>query len=594
MNRFNRVVQGLQIRLVSVNYLIWIILGLIIYILIKSKFYFSYSIPSPDEFGYVLSSRWFEDAIREGNSFGSIFSAHGIYQLFIGFLYLVIGNDDLFLPNLFAQILTICTAILIYKILFKLYDQRILSICGSVIFLSLPDIVVNGHRYWLDIPAMFLMTLLIYVLLRKTKWWVISILILAILMTKEYVFFLASFAVLIIWILKLTRDNYQKKLFELLLIFIPTLIYIYIVLFLEWFPTNSILDSIFNDFFLDQNSIAASLGDGNVISNRFHFFKMDVFERLWFKFYEYAFDESIIIITLIGVILWIVEECKSIIKSRRLVVNNEYILFVFFLVGFSFYMISYIQHLRVFFPFLVTMVFFLLYPIYYISKSKNQILKGLILFFILTSLLTKTFGEGLRNLEHYLYSIFAFLSTVAIIINRKNTRLPIIFTTILILISINFFKFHNLGIQMWAGINNLNKPFYDEFTPQFRNSLHDLIFSGEHVTYDFIFHHYEMLYLAKSRKTQNDYHYSMVTLRPNNYQYDLYPKNVLPVRVFDLEKMTNQTLDTCRTVYHNSDYLITRNELNKKGLTLIDQSENGIVKIYKVAPELKDPLNKDE
>ena len=82
---------------------------------------------------------------------------------------------------------------------------------------------------------------------------------------------------------------------------------------------------------------------------------------------------------------------------------------------------------------------------------------------------------------------------------------------------------------MWMGIKAQDKEFLSDMTPEFRDRLNALCMSGARVTYDFVFHHYEFLYLMNGRRTQNDRHYSHVTLRDNKSYYNEYPPGVVRV-----------------------------------------------------------------
>ena len=565
-----------------------------VYIILKIWFYNVCFIPSPDEYGYVLSSRWFEDALREGSSLGSVFSAHGVYQLFIGVLYYIIGNDDLLLPNIVAQIFTFGTAFLLYKILKNYSESVLLAFLGVGIFLTLPDIFVNGHRYWLDVPAMFLCTALMYLLINKRSSWLVALVLLLILMAKEYVFFLAALSTIVCVLVGSKSVGVKKSMIGLVIIFTPILLYLYIVLFKEWLPTNSVLDSIFNDFFIDIDG--STIKDGNRAASRFNWTSQSFSERLWFKFYDYAFDESIILMSLFGFAYWIYNRVRSMLYDYAPDnIKGDVVLSVFFIVGFGFYMTSYIKHMRVFYPFLVPMIYFIVYPFWaMIYKEKNIVARNVILLVISASLVASFCQGGLRNLEIGVLSILAIITFFNLVYhNNRPKKLALSSLFALILISVNFMWYNELGKNMWSGIKAIDKPFYSDLTPEFRNQLSTLVFSGDRITFDFIFHHYEFLYFVNARKTQNDRHYSKVTLRPNNFEYDDYPANALPSRKFKLENLTNESLDTCRNVFYDSDYFISRNILTMDGISLIARSDNDQIKVYKLSEELQQLPLKD-
>ena len=46
--------------------------------------------------------------------------------------------------------------------------------------------------------------------------------------------------------------------------------------------------------------------------------------------------------------------------------------------------------------------------------------KGSVMFIILTSLFSKFFGDGLKNLDHFLFTALVFFATVLIIMDRNN------------------------------------------------------------------------------------------------------------------------------------------------------------------------------
>ena len=94
--------------------------ALIIYAILKILFYKYCFIPSPDEYGYVLSSRWFADVINEGGSFATVFSAHGIYQAFVGGIYSLFGLEQLLTANVIGQLFTLGTAYLLYFVIKKI------------------------------------------------------------------------------------------------------------------------------------------------------------------------------------------------------------------------------------------------------------------------------------------------------------------------------------------------------------------------------------------------------------------------------------------------------------------------------------------
>jgi hypothetical protein len=144
-----------------------------------------------DETLYLREAATMADCLREGRWFGNeAVGVHGFaFKLPAALLFLAVGNSVYAATAVTAVLATLC-ALLAFRVLRKILNSGPWALLGTWMLVTNFQFILLTPTFNRDIPALLSMLLLIDALLQRRSRWHIGLVLLLILDTKEYMFFM--------------------------------------------------------------------------------------------------------------------------------------------------------------------------------------------------------------------------------------------------------------------------------------------------------------------------------------------------------------------------------------------------------------------
>ncbi len=201
-----------------------------------------------DDF-YLFETSILTHCIKNFQWFGNYaVGVHGsLFKLPVALIFLLTG-PSLTIATIYNILLSCITLYIFYLILKKIFPNTIYPLLGTILFFCNFQFILNYPTYMREIPVTLSLLLLLYAILQKKSYWIVGLLLLLVIEAKELVFFMIvpglTLGVLIsewsglniksIW-------RYIKIYFKL---FIPTLLYLLLMLFTSIIPLNTVIFTV--------------------------------------------------------------------------------------------------------------------------------------------------------------------------------------------------------------------------------------------------------------------------------------------------------------------------------------------------------------
>lgn len=168
---------------------------------------------SPDEYLYVDLGRSIAESYDGKICLHCLDTAHTpLVPFLISLGYHFFGIDSIIFYRSIPTIFAILSIFMFYKIAVIAFEKKEESFWAFAILLFFPGFFSFANKIYLDIPALFFGSLIIYFLLKREKYWKIGISLLLVFLTKDY--FAAFFSVLILFVILVDSFKSQDKLVE--------------------------------------------------------------------------------------------------------------------------------------------------------------------------------------------------------------------------------------------------------------------------------------------------------------------------------------------------------------------------------------------
>ena len=210
-----------------------------------------FRVPISDEAGYLNSSLIIYDRIINFEWFGNdAVGLHGFfYKFIIAVTFLITGPSILFagFVNVFISIITL---FFIYKLLFNIFNNKYYALSGILLTTSY-QFIYSFSKNMVDIYVMLILVVLAIAYHKKSNDIIKGLLILFLLDSKEYIFFMAVPAILLVGLIEVYQKYNFKSLYfyfqlilKYLLLFLPSIIYILLMFYTSIIPLNFIIPKI--------------------------------------------------------------------------------------------------------------------------------------------------------------------------------------------------------------------------------------------------------------------------------------------------------------------------------------------------------------
>ena len=209
-----------------------------------------------DESLYFHETWLLSELIKNGQWFGNYgVGLHGfLFKLPPALLFLITG-PSVDLVTVYSVLLAVANGFLFYKILEILFKRKDIALMGVFLLFSSFHFVLSVPTYLREIPSLFVILLFFYAYLKKLPKWSFAIFFILLLDVKEYVFFVFALAYVIVLFFETKEKNIFKRIWivvkECLLVFVPSLLWIVLMMFTGIIPVNMFLASIIGLLNLD-------------------------------------------------------------------------------------------------------------------------------------------------------------------------------------------------------------------------------------------------------------------------------------------------------------------------------------------------------
>ncbi len=203
-----------------------------------------------DETYYLGETIVMADSIRHFHWFGNLdVGLHGfLFKIPVAFIFIFTG-PSVFAATLFNILMSALSAVMCYRLAEKMFESPHWSASVSLLSVSSYCYFSQIPTYLRDIPALFVLLLLILFVIERKPYWVIGLLLLLLLDAKEYLFLIVMLPLVItiaadtLWFKGGFRSlkGWIKCVGSCSLIFIPSIIFITLMFTTPLFPPNMFL-----------------------------------------------------------------------------------------------------------------------------------------------------------------------------------------------------------------------------------------------------------------------------------------------------------------------------------------------------------------
>jgi hypothetical protein len=211
----------------------------------------------PDETKYLHETKIIADCFSNYEWFGNeAVGTHGfLFKIPVALLFTVFGTSY-FIAEIFNLLLVVISIIILYKICFIIFDNNFWTSLSVFMFFSSYQSIKVFASYTREFPALLALLIFFFLIIQRKNYFFIGLAFLLVHDAKEYVSFIFSIP-LIAWIIvdtyKMNRNSYLFKILNrLILVFIPTIVYLFLMLYTSLVPFNSTTSKI---LMLRQNSV---------------------------------------------------------------------------------------------------------------------------------------------------------------------------------------------------------------------------------------------------------------------------------------------------------------------------------------------------
>ncbi len=201
-----------------------------------------------DDF-YLLETSIMTEALSRGEWIGQYATGvHGfLFKLPVALIFLVTG-PSLAIATVWNIMLGCILLYLFYKLLTKYFGNTLYALAGTILLFTNFQYILHLPTYMREFPVVLSLLLFMYLIVSKRSSWLIGLSLLLVLDAKESVFFmiLPGFLLYILiseWTGFRIKDiwRYIKIYFQT---FIPTLIYLLLMLFTSIIPLNTVIFTV--------------------------------------------------------------------------------------------------------------------------------------------------------------------------------------------------------------------------------------------------------------------------------------------------------------------------------------------------------------
>jgi len=408
----------LKQRLIDDKNIIFFLLitGIVLFFLIN-KYWIS-----PDEYIYVSVGRSIAAGLQSRSCLDCIDTAHTpLLPFIISIGYIFLHEDSIIFYRIISVIFTLGTLYLFFKILNVLVINKkvaLLTLFGIFLF---PGFFTFVEKVNLDILSLFFTTLVIYLLVKREKYWKVALALIFVFLSKEYtVLFSALVISAIIFLDEIYRKNssFLQKIISIvvnhLIVFLPLVMVVFLFIVPSVLPyprmvENLFLETIGDKYFYYGQQIRVilnipspnigtpsnpSLITSIVSANFANFFvKESLFEKIK-QLYISCFHESdvnIIVIPLVftGLLIRLRLIFRSVWRNYTVIRNDAIFLMFMLIILFFNYRVALDDHgFRIVFPIIIPFLYFTYHACVSIIKRNKALTKIIfILLFVLFSIL---------------------------------------------------------------------------------------------------------------------------------------------------------------------------------------------------------------
>lgn len=418
---FKRLLSILSKRYLLESFLF--ILGILLFLLID-KYWIS-----PDEYFYVSLGRSIAAKLQGHGCLECIDTAHTpLLPFLISLGYIFLKEDSVIFYRIIPIIFTLTTIYYIYKclkIIIKNKNTAILALLGIFLF---PGFFTFVEKVNIDIISLFFTVLIIYFLLKKEKYWKISLSLIFVLLSKEYTAIFSGLIIstmIIVDSIKKNNVSFAKKIKEIIknhiIVYLPMLIITALFLIPQILPYPRMLDnlileifgSVYYNFGQQLKGIINGFSNIGSLPHNDNIFisiintnvrdvltKENIFQKIC-KIYLSSFQEGDVnIIAIPLVITGIVIRIKFLLKyfkKKYIQVRPDiiYLIFLLEIIYFNIRVASGDHGFRIVFPIIIPSIYFIYYACLHIVKINNYYAKLIFslsfIFFILIYQLTSNY-----------------------------------------------------------------------------------------------------------------------------------------------------------------------------------------------------------
>lgn len=227
--------------------------------------------PTSDEFLYGILAKMFAEAARGEMSFSDINTEHTWLVIFLSYVYNAIMQPESIVSSRAVIFpFALGTIFLLYKIPKVIGLESKYQMWWLWLLLLIPGFWLFSVRLMLEIPAVFSLTLLLYLLLKRAPVYYVGFAILLVLMTKEYYIYLTIPFIVVVY----AFDTYCARgvqwwrniliyLGRITVAFLPAFLMAVVLIDFNWLPYPRVLETslerIFGDIFTIANKTTLSL-----------------------------------------------------------------------------------------------------------------------------------------------------------------------------------------------------------------------------------------------------------------------------------------------------------------------------------------------
>ena len=226
-----------------------------------------------DEVGYLKETMIMSEFLKHLKWFGNeSVGEHGfLFKLPVSIIYLITG-PNIWIATIFNVFIASLATILMYKIVNHFLKNDLYSFISTVfVFFSYYFIAVL-HSYLRDVPVMFMMLVFLLALAKKKNFWLLGVLFMLVLDAKEYIAALLT-PPLFLWIIIINWQKFKLNyrlpiniLFQYFQLFIPSVLFLFLMFFTSIVPVNSFVAGI-----LKLQAINSNITDFNIDKQKSNF-----------------------------------------------------------------------------------------------------------------------------------------------------------------------------------------------------------------------------------------------------------------------------------------------------------------------------------